>query len=232
MVVEAYEASGLARKLTALDLAALESSAGFPADGSAAASTACVGEAQWREFEAQFHATLRLLRQIAPVWNLDDPCVVAGFDMDRQGTVSALRAEPAGTFICRFSMSQPGCLVLTCKAPAHAGADADGLVHAIIRIEDLMERRVDTWIRDFPGATHVLDVYKMKRVDKRKVFASNYTRLRALDALDDIEALFAGGGGGGVGGGLGGIGGGGGGAANGAGGGGGGDDAMDGAAAF
>jgi hypothetical protein len=89
--------------------------------------------------------------------------------MDRHGTVTALRNEPAGTFICRFSMSQPGCLVLTCKAPGHPNADADGLVHAIIRIEDLFERRVDTWIRDFPGATHVLDVYKGKRVDKRKV---------------------------------------------------------------
>jgi hypothetical protein len=91
--------------------------------------------------------------------------------MDRQGTVTALRSEPAGTFICRFSMSQPGCLVLTCKAPGHPNADGDGLVHAIIRIEDLFERRVDTWIRDFPGATHVLDVYKGKRVDKRKVRA-------------------------------------------------------------
>jgi hypothetical protein len=123
---------------------------------------------------------------------MEDPTVIAGFDMDRLGTVAALRNEPAGTFICRFSMSQPGCLVLSTKAPAHPNADADGLVHAIIRIEDLLERRVDTWIRDFPGATHVLDVYKGKRVDKRKVFASNYTRLRALDALDDIDGLLGG----------------------------------------
>ena len=35
-------------------------------------------------------------------------------------------------------------------------------------------------IRDFSGATHVLDVYRQKRVDKRKVFASNYTHLRGL----------------------------------------------------
>ena len=39
----------------------------------------------------------------------------------------------------------------------------------------------DTWIRDFTGATHVLDVYRQKRVDKRKVFASNYTQLRGLN---------------------------------------------------
>jgi hypothetical protein len=111
--------------------------------------------------------------------------------MDRQGTVAALRAEPPGTFICRFSMSQPGCLVLSTKAPGHPNGDADGLVHAIIRIEDLFERRVDTWIRDFPGATHVLDVYNNKRVDKRKVFASSYTRLRALDALENLEGILA-----------------------------------------
>jgi len=117
--------------------------------------------------------------------------VIAGFDMDRQGTVNSLRAEPPGTFICRFSMSQLGCLVLTCKAPGHPNADGDGLVHAIIRIEDLFERRVDTWIRDFPGASHVLDVYNNKRVDKRKVFASSYTRLKALDALEGLEGVLA-----------------------------------------
>ena len=48
------------------------------------------------------------------------------------------------------------------------------------QIDDLYERRVDTWIRDFAGASHVLDVYRQKRVDKRKVFASNYTHLRGL----------------------------------------------------
>jgi hypothetical protein len=258
--MEAYDSSGLSRKLTGQDVSALESQAGFPADRGAA--TVSISESQWREFEAQYHATLKLLQQISSVgfglgfggfgvlegerapgfffgpgpgsrvcrpmltpagcvtlktpalgcspphpgpslaaplhtgsspsphsqanpapkqplvqtptpptpkvWNLEDPCVIAGFDMDRQGTVQALRSEPAGTFICRFSMSQPGCLVLTCKAPGHPNADGDGLVHAIIRIEDLLERRVDTWIRDFPGATHVLDVYKGKRVDKRK----------------------------------------------------------------
>jgi hypothetical protein len=39
---------------------------------------------------------------------------------------------------------------------------------------------VDTWVRDFPGATHALDVYRHKRVDKRKVFHANYTRLRTM----------------------------------------------------
>lgn len=57
------------------------------------------------------------------VWNCEDPCVIAGFDMDRLGTVQALSLEPVGTFICRFSMSQPGCLVLTCRvAPTHPNA--------------------------------------------------------------------------------------------------------------
>ncbi|KAJ9522361.1 hypothetical protein QJQ45_008166 [Haematococcus lacustris] len=37
------------------------------------------------------------------------------------------------------------------------------------QIEDLSIQRVDTWIQEFSGATHVLDVYRQKRVDKRKV---------------------------------------------------------------
>jgi hypothetical protein len=125
------------------------------------------------------------------VWNLEDPCVIAGFDMDRLGTVQALSLEPVGTFICRFSMSQPGCLVLSCRVPeSHPNADGDGLLHAIIKLDDLFERRVETWIRDFAGATHILDVYRNKRVDKRKVFTSNYTRLRAMDVLDAYDDIY------------------------------------------
>jgi hypothetical protein len=49
--------------------------------------------------------------------------------------VAALANEPAGTFVCRFSMSQPGCLVLSVKAAAgHPKADANNLIHAIIRV--------------------------------------------------------------------------------------------------
>ena len=63
--------------------------------------------------------------------------------MDRVGTIQALANEPCGTFICRFSMSQPGCLVLTCKTSPESGqGDADNLIHAIIKIDDLRERRV------------------------------------------------------------------------------------------
>jgi len=182
-ILEEYEGTGLTRKLTRLDLAALLSQAGFPTEGGAHTDHATVSQVQWDEFCGQFRGLLRLLRQIAAVWNLEDPCVVCGFDMDRQGTVQALTSEPAGTFLCRFSMSQPGCLVLSCKTVAgHPKAEADDLIHAIINIDDLHERRVDTWIRDFAGATHVLDVYRHRRVDKRKVFTSNYTRLKGLDS--------------------------------------------------
>jgi len=45
-----------------------------------------------------------------------------------------------------FSMSQPGCLVLSCRVAAgHPNADGDGLLHAIIKTDDLFERRVETW---------------------------------------------------------------------------------------
>lgn len=46
---------------------------------------------------------------------------------------------------------------------------------------------MDTWIRDYAGATHLLDVYRQKRVDKRKVFATNYTRLRGLELVGGSE---------------------------------------------
>jgi len=179
-LLEEYENTGLTRKLSQLDIQALLSQAGFPMDSSS--DHASISQVQWEEFQGQFRNVLNLLRQISTVWNLEDPCVISGFDMDRVGTVQALAKEPAGTFICRFSMSQPGCLVLSCKTiPGHPKADADSLIHAIIKIDDLYERRVDTWIRDFAGATHVLDVYRLKRVDKRKVFASNYMRLKGLE---------------------------------------------------
>lgn len=184
-ITEVYESTGLSRKLTQLDVQALLSHAGFPADS--LNEHTCISTAQCREFTQQYMAVLSLLRVVAPIWDLEDPCVISGFDMDRIGTVQALAREPAGTFIIRFSMSQPGCLVLSCKVTqGHPNADEHGLIHAILDSKDLQERRVDTWIRDFVGATHVLDVYRQKRVDKRKVFASHYTKPRVLEAINEI----------------------------------------------
>ena len=79
---------------------ALESQAGFPLDG--AATCALISRQQWDEFVAQYRSVLGLLRQIAAVWNVEDPCVIAGFDMDRMGTVQALSGEPAGGWLCLF----------------------------------------------------------------------------------------------------------------------------------
>lgn len=115
-------------------LQALLSQAGFPAEASADQHIT-VSRGQWEEFVQQFRGVLQLLQQIANVWNLQEPCIISGFDMDRVGTIQALSNEPAGTFICRFSMSQPGCLVLTCKTvPGHACSDKDNLLHAIIKV--------------------------------------------------------------------------------------------------
>lgn len=173
-ILEEYDSRGWRRQLTEADLRTLESQAGFPVSG----GNVDVSTMQWEEFTSQFRDVLNLLQKISGVWNLEDPCVISGMDMDRCRTSQALAREPAGTFICRLSWSEPGSLVLTCKVPeGHPAADVEGLVHVIIAIKDLVERRVDTWIRDYPAATHVLDVYTHKRVDKRKVFASPYTRL-------------------------------------------------------
>ncbi len=47
--------------------------------------------------------------------------------------LQALARFPAGTFLCRFSMSQPGALVLSCKVASSAGVD-DDVLHAIIKV--------------------------------------------------------------------------------------------------
>jgi hypothetical protein len=78
---------------------ALQSHAGFPSDASADHVT--ISPLQWEEFQQQFQAVLLLLRTVAGLWAQEDPCIIAGFDMDRLGTVQALSKEPAGTFIVR-----------------------------------------------------------------------------------------------------------------------------------
>ena len=67
-------------------------------------------------------------------------------------------------------------------------ADSNSLVHGLLNANDLMERRVDLWINNFPGATHLVDVYSGRRVDKRKAFPSQYTRLQHLQELQTSSA--------------------------------------------
>lgn len=122
------------------------------------------------------------------VWNMEDPMVIAGFAFDRLATVDALSKQPPGTFVVRLSVSQPGSLVLSLRAaPGHPQADAQGCMHAIIKGADLWERRLEAWLRDMPGATHVLDVAKGRRVDKRRVFVSNHVRLAMLDTVSAAD---------------------------------------------
>ena len=51
----------------------------------------------------------------------------------------------------------------------YAQAGPDGIVHVLMTAHDLSMRRADTVVRDLPGASHLLDLYTCKRVDKRKV---------------------------------------------------------------
>lgn len=134
------------------------------------------------------------------VWNKEDPCFVCGFDMDPLGAAQALASQPEGAAVCCFSLEQPGSLIIICKqnpAAAAPGAGAGvgvqddaGLLQAAVKTEDLMERRAETWLRDMEAATHVLDVYRNKLVDKRVLLGlDKFTRLRAMDPLvayDDI----------------------------------------------
>lgn len=181
LVLELYKAARFTRKLTADDVQALLKQAGFM--GSQTEDTCTITLQEWEAFTGQLAAILASLNQISDSWNAQDPCVVAGFAVDRVRAVELLEEEPVGTFICRFSLSQPGSLVVSCKVHACCTtADEDGLIHAIIQVEDLQSRRLSTWLRDFVGATHILDVDTRQRVDKRKVFSSPYVRLKALQA--------------------------------------------------
>lgn len=173
---EEYKQTGLKRKLTTLDLQTLEAQAGLVNDSS------FLTQSQWSEFTTQFREVLKMLKKIGGLWDCEDPCVIAGLHLDRTGTIQAMSGQPAGTFLCRLSWSTPGTLVLSCKVqPTMAKADPDGLVHIAISKEDLQMRKLDTWIRDLPAALHVLDIYTQKRVDKRKVFHSNYHRMRQFE---------------------------------------------------
>jgi hypothetical protein len=128
---------------------------------------------------------------LVQVWNKEDPCFICGFDMDPLGAAQALASQPEGTVVCCFSIEQPSSLILTCKQrAADAFSGDDGLLQAVINIEDLMERRVETWLRDVQGATHVLDVYRNKRTDKGSLLGlDRFTRLRAMDPLDAYDDI-------------------------------------------
>jgi hypothetical protein len=99
-----------------------------------------------------------------------------------------------------LSLEQPGSLVLSCKQPAGAtGADASrsgsgsssgGILQAVVKTEDLLQRRLETWLRDLAGGTHVLDVYRNQLADKRVLLGlNNFTRLRAMDPLDAYDDI-------------------------------------------
>lgn len=127
--------------------------------------------AQIAHFVRQFRTMTALLRHVSGLWNACQPCIVAGFEVGRDAAVRALAAQPPGTFLCRLSMSAAtGGLALAVRAaPGHPQTGPDGVLHVLITQADLGSQRVDTLIRDYAGATHLLDVYSGKRVDKRKV---------------------------------------------------------------
>jgi hypothetical protein len=193
MILEEYAAiPSLTRRLTSADLAALEALAGFQNNtnhhnsGSAAAAAAAaslqrLSRAQVEIFLARYRALLRLLRQVAGVWNMEDPCVIAGLDMNRAAAQDALEKEPPGTFLCWLPLPSAAAavaaqgsdaapvLAMACKvAPGHSDAVEGDLVHALIRAGDLAS---GAWARRFEPATHAAGRGGSARaeVDKRRV---------------------------------------------------------------
>ena len=74
-----------------------------------------ISGAQFADFRASWDKMCALLLKLRSCWVADDPHVVCGFDVDHRRAVRALAGQPPGTFLCRFSLSQPGNFVLVCK---------------------------------------------------------------------------------------------------------------------
>jgi SH2 domain len=71
---------------------------------------------QFADFQASWDKMCHLLTKLRSCWVADDPHVICGFDVDHRCAVRALKDQPPGSFLCRFSLSQPGNFVLVCKA--------------------------------------------------------------------------------------------------------------------
>ena len=54
------------------------------------------------------------------------------------------------------------------------------MAHAIISLAHLSSSRVDRYILEYPGVTHLLDVYSGRRIDKRSIFKSPYSGISTL----------------------------------------------------
>ncbi|KAJ9532288.1 hypothetical protein QJQ45_010408 [Haematococcus lacustris] len=197
---ESYESTGLRRQLLDADMQALLTMAGLPRTSPSSAFTPVQGDpASLAVFQRHFAGILRVLRATSNLWNACQPTLVGGFEVHREAAVRALAGQPAGTFLIRLSMTHPeGGLAVALKQTSAAGTrdplavpagtsattSSGDVLHVLIKPQELGDRsRVATMLRDLPGATHLLDVYTSKRIDKRKVFPSSYMHLRQLQTL-------------------------------------------------
>eukprot|EP00892_Ulva_mutabilis_P011997 jgi/Ulvmu1/916/UM101_0025.1 len=178
-----YEASGLQRPLQREDHKALLSLAGFPPLAGFDEDSR-VSRRQFAAFKTQLLAVLRLLRTISTLWDRTDPCIISGFDMDRTKAVAVLATQPVGTFICRFSMLNPGSMILSCKvSPETIGVQEGHVVHLTVSPSDMDRARVSQLILSLPLATHLLDAHADHRVDKRTLLDGGCISLESAFGL-------------------------------------------------
>lgn len=72
--------------------------------------------------------------------------------------------------------------------PETGGAEEGDLLHLTVSMADLQNRRIEQVIMSLPYASHVLDVYTNRRVDKRTQLVSGYMRVhRVYDAVQATE---------------------------------------------
>lgn len=120
------------------------------------------------------------------LWDASSPATaVAGPAFGRLDAEVALRGQPAGTFVARVSLSQPGSLIVSYRPPARdPNAGADGLAHVALPAALLRTRRAEGWLRALGGATHALDAYTGRRVDKRRLLGGACAAVTAPAAPD------------------------------------------------
>jgi hypothetical protein len=123
-VLQSTEVTTHARLPCAQDLEALQSQAGFPPDPHD--MFAQISKQQWDEFLLSFRAVLELLQKINPLWNQEDPCIIAGFDMDRRRCATDVGQDPemeGRTKAYRLSNSSARCFVLSRHVATKQGCD-------------------------------------------------------------------------------------------------------------
>eukprot|EP01026_Neomeris_dumetosa_P051907 TRINITY_DN4577_c0_g2_i1.p2 TRINITY_DN4577_c0_g2~~TRINITY_DN4577_c0_g2_i1.p2 ORF type:complete len:202 (-),score=33.07 TRINITY_DN4577_c0_g2_i1:296-901(-) len=160
-----YETLGLRRALTAQDEMGLLKQAGF----STKHIDKSIPSASFDAFCDKFKEALKILALVSRYWNMEDPCVIAGFDCDKTRAESALQSRTPGTFIIRMSFGDFGKLVVTLVT-------VRGIVHYAVQVKDFAGRSLGQLVMGLKGAEVLFDVFSLRQFNKQDVFVEGDVR--------------------------------------------------------